>query len=166
MSELSNPEFWVGFGFCLVITCLCFLSSKKVKIWGKQQADLVKKELDDALSLRMEAEALYDSYAKRTKNLEKEKAAIIQEAEKEVVLLQQEADDKLSKKIERKKQDIQDRINMMEQNAQKDLTQTMMNQVMEKTKSILTDKKIRQSSMDMDESLNRVLDSLENVIKE
>ena len=122
MKELSNPEFWVAVGFCLVVLFLMFAIRKKVKTWSTAQADLVKDELKEAHNLRLDAEALYQKYEKHTQNLDAEKASIMQEAEREVVSLQKEADDKLSKKIERKKQEAQDRINLIQENTRKTLS--------------------------------------------
>ncbi|MBQ8250707.1 MAG: hypothetical protein IJY92_02190 [Alphaproteobacteria bacterium] len=166
MSELSNPEFWVGVGFCCVVTFLIFAARKKVKSWAVGQSEIVKTELKEAHNLRIEAEALYQKYEQHTKNLDVEKAAIMQEAEKEVVALQKEADDRLSKKIERKKQDVQDRINLIQENTRKDLTNVMMEQVMDKTKDLLGKKQIKQSSSDMDKSLEDALKQLEKALAE
>lgn len=164
INELSNPEFWVGLGFCMVVLGLSFPVSKKMRSWAKGQSEIVKNELKEAHNLRLEAEALYQKYEAHTKNLDKEKALIMQEAEREVVALQKEADEKLSKKIERKKQDVQDRINLIHENTRKDLTAVMMTQVMDKTKDLLAKKQIRQSESDMDKAIEDVLLKLEKSI--
>lgn len=161
MSELKNPEFWVGIGFCIVCVFLFFNLKGKIALWGKTQADNVKKDLDEAHELRVAAEALFEDYEKRTQNLDKEKAEIMLSAEREVVALQKEADDKLSKKIERKRQDVQDRISLIKENTKKDLTATMMQQVMSKTHTLLAQKNIRQSSADIDKAIDDVLNILE-----
>ena len=164
MSELSNPEFWVGVSFCIVVGFLIYAARKNVKTWAAGQSDLVKNELQEAHNLRLEAEALYQEYERRTQNLDLEKAEIMQQAEREVVALQKEADDKLSKKIERKKQEVQDRINLIHENTRKDLTNVIMGQVMDKTKDLLSKKQIRQSSQDMDHAIEDVLDKLEKAL--
>ena len=164
MSELSNPEFWVGVSFCIVVSFLIYAARKNVKSWAAGQSDLVKNELQEAHNLRLEAEALYQEYEQRTKNLDVEKAEIMQQAEREVVALQKDADDKLSKKVERKKQDVQDRINLIQENTRKDLTNVIMGQVMDKTKDLLSQKQIRKSSKDMDHAIEDVLDQLEKVL--
>ena len=164
MSELSNPEFWVGVSFCIVVGFLIYTARKNVKAWAVGQSDLVKNELQEAHNLRLEAEALYQEYEQRTQNLDSEKAEIMQQAEREVVALQKEADDKLSKKIERKKQDVQDRINLIHENTRKDLTNVIMGQVMDKTKDLLSKKQIKQSSQDMDHAIEDVLEKLEKAL--
>ena len=87
MSELSNPEFWVGVSFCIVVGFLIYAARKNVKAWAVGQSDLVKNELQEAHNLRLEAEALYQEYEQRTQNLDSEKAEIMQQAEREVVAL-------------------------------------------------------------------------------
>ncbi len=161
MSELENPEFWVSVGFCLMVLFLSFPIGKKIKSWAKGRAILVKNELDEAHTLRCEAEALYSKYEMHTKNLEQEKAEIMLSAEKEVVALQKEADERLSNKIDRKKQDVQSRINLIRDNTRKDLTAMMMAQVMAKTKECVSEKNIRQTPQDMDKALEDALNILE-----
>ena len=165
MNELSNPEFWVGVGFCIVCAFLIIVLRKKVIQWGKGQAELVQKDLNEAHELRVAAEKLFNDYEERTQNLEQEKAEIMLVAEKEVVALQKEADDRLSKKIERKRQDVQDRVALIKENTKKDLASTMMQQVMTKTKSLLAEKNIRQSSDDIDKAIDDVLGILEKSIR-
>lgn len=165
MSELANPEFWVGVGFCLVVVSLARPVFSKIKLFAKAEATSIRQQIDEAKQLRVEAENLYQTYEERTKNFEQEKNALIQEAEKQVIQLQKEADDKLSKKIDRKRQDVQSRIDSIEENTRRDLTNSMMTQVMGKTKSLLAEKSIRQSEKDMDKALNDVLSLLELSVK-
>lgn len=165
MSEFANPEFWVGVGFCLVVALLTKPVGGKIKSFGQKQSALVRNEIEDAKKLRQEAEELYKTYEERTKNFEQEKSFIIEEGKKEVFELQKAADDRLSKKIERKRQDVQMRIVSIEDNTKRDLTDKMMTQVIEKTTNLLADKKIRQSSKDMDNAINDVLSLLEKSMK-
>lgn len=165
MSEFLNPEFWVGVGFCLVVALLTKPVYGKIKSFGQKQSDAVRHKIDEAKKLRQEAEALYKTYEEHTKNFEQEKNLIIEEGKKELVELQKEADDRLSKKIARKRQDVQVRISSIEENTKVDLTNQMMSQVMEKTTTLLADKKIRQTEKDMDNAINDVLSLLEKSIK-
>ena len=57
------------------------------------------------------------------------------------------------------------RISSIEENTRRDLTNTMMSQVMDKTKSLLSEKKICQSSKDMDRAINDVLKLLEESVQ-
>ena len=165
MSELANPEFWVGIGFCLVVALLYKPILKKTKSFAQAQSNNVQNEIDESKKLRKEAEDLYNTYENHTKNFEQEKDLIIEEGKREVFELQKEADERLSKKINRKRQDVQMRISSIEENTRRDLTNTMMTQVMDKTKSLLAEKKICQSSKDMDRAIDDVLKLLEESVK-
>ena len=123
------------------------------------------KEINESKKLRKEAEDLYATYENHTKNFEQEKDLILEEGKREVFELQKEADARLSKKINRKRQDVQMRISSIEENTRRDLTNTMMSHVMDKTKSLLSEKKICQSSKDMDRAINDVLKLLEESVK-
>lgn len=161
MSELENPEFWAGVAFCLVVFAGIRPVFKKFKIWGHGQAEIVKKELDEAHALRKQAEDLCAKYEQHTRNLEQEKAEILQSAEKEVLTLQQEADEKLSNRLDQKKREVQERIQLIQENTRKDLTQQVLQQVVDKTKEVLAEKSIRQTPADMDEALSQVFNTLE-----
>ena len=165
MSELANPEFWVGIGFCLVVALLYKPILKKTKSFAQAQSNCVQNEIDESKKLRKEAEDLYNTYENHTKNFEQEKDLILEEGKREVFELQKEADERLSKKINRKRQDVQVRISSIEENTRRDLTNTMMTQVMDKTKSLLSEKKICQSSKDMDRAIDDVLKLLEESVK-
>lgn len=165
MSELANPEFWVGISFCLVVALLYKPILKKTKSFAQAQSNNVQNEIDESKKLRKEAEDLYNTYENHTKNFEQEKDLIIEEGKREVFELQKEADERLSKKINRKRQDVQMRISSIEENTRRDLTNTMMTQVMDKTKSLLAEKKICQSSKDMDRAIDDVLKLLEESVK-
>ena len=154
MSELSNPEFWVGLGFCLVVVLLARPVMAKIKLFAQAQSDSVKNEIDESKKLRH-----------HTKNFEQEKESILEEGKREVFELQKESDSRLSKKIARKKEDVQIRIASIEENTKRDLTNEMMTSVMDKTKYLLAEKNIRQSSKDMDKAISDVLSILEQTVK-
>ncbi len=159
--ELQNPEFWVSAAFFLILFVGMRPISRKLKVWGKGQALLVQKELDDAHGLRQEAEDLYEEYENRTKNLDKEHADIIRSAEQEVIVIQQEADERLSQKLTAKKKEVQDRIESIRSNARTELTKAMVDAVMAKTKQQVSIQPIRQSEKDIDKALEQVLSVLE-----
>lgn len=165
MSEFANPEFWVGIGFCLVVALLYKPILKKTKSFAQAQSNSVQNEINESKKLRKEAEDLYATYENHTKNFEQEKDLILEEGKREVFELQKEADERLSKKINRKRQDVQMRISSIEENTRRDLTNTMMSQVMDKTKSLLAEKKICQNSKDMDKAISDVLNLLEESVK-
>lgn len=161
MSEFENPEFWAGIAFFLVVSVSIRPAFRKFKIWGQKQAESIKKELNEAHALRKQAEDLYAKYEKHTQNLEQERAEILQSAEKEVLSLQQESDEKLSNRLEKKKREVQNRIQLIQDNTHKDLTNKILYQVIEKTKEILSERPIRQTTDDMDNALEQVFKTLE-----
>lgn len=161
MSELESPEFWAAVGFCLIVIAGAKPVFQKLKVWSQSQAETVQKELGEAHTLRKEAEDLYARYEEHTRHLDKEKAAILQAAEKEVLSLQQDADEALSNRLAHKQQDVQERIALIQENAHKDLVDKMLQQVISKTKDLLSEKEIRQTSADMDIALDQVLKTLE-----
>ncbi|MBE6456189.1 MAG: hypothetical protein E7014_07090 [Alphaproteobacteria bacterium] len=161
IKEFQNPEFWVGFSFCLVIILMIFPVSKKLSVWGKNQAKIIKDELDSASQLKEQAEKLYAEYTEHTKNLEKEQAAILRSAEEEVMNIQQDADEKISTRLALRKRDVEVKIHSMEENAAQDVTQVLLNQVMTKTKNLLSENPIRQTEKDMDVAIDKIFQFLE-----
>ena len=106
----------------------------------------------------------YAKYVDNTKNLEQEKAKIMQKAEKEVIELQQAADEALSQKLDRKKKDVKARIELIQKNTQQDLTNQLMTQVVAQTKEILLQQKSAVTEKDMDKELKKALQILNQTL--
>lgn len=107
----SNPEFWVGVGFALVIALLLW---KRVPgMAGKMldsRAAVIAAELAEARRLREEAQALLADYKKKAASAEAEASGIVTEARAEAERFATESRAALTAQIERRLEGAREKI--------------------------------------------------------
>ena len=118
MEIFSNPEFWVGVGFALVIVLFIYL--KVPGLVGRMldaRAAAIAKELDDARKLREEAEKVLADYRRKVSNVQSEVDAILAEARAEAARLTSESRTQLQAQIERRAKAAEEKIALAEAQA-------------------------------------------------
>jgi len=118
MGLIADPEFWVGVGFVIVLGFMVFI--RVPQLLGKlldARAAAIAKELDDARRLREEAEELLAQYRKKTRDVEKEAAAILDEARGEAERFSIESRAQLKTQMERRTKAAQEKIAQAEAQA-------------------------------------------------
>ena len=73
----QSAEFWVGLSFIIVVGLLFFPMYKIAKKAIYQRIERIKKDLQEAENLKLEAQKLYAEYERKFSNVEKEVAEII-----------------------------------------------------------------------------------------
>ena len=110
-----DASFFVALSFALVI--LGFL---KLRLPGRvasmldDRADKIREELEQAKSLRDEAQALLKSYRQRAKKAEEESRAMIEQAKVDSEKLAEDAKTALQARLERKTRQAEDKIGQAE----------------------------------------------------
>jgi F-type H+-transporting ATPase subunit b len=94
---------------------------RKVGASLDERAQRIQKELDDATTLRKEAESLLAEYKQKRLEAEKEAAAIIAQAKSDADEYAAETRRKLSESIERRTRQAEQKIAQAEANAMKDV---------------------------------------------
>ena len=118
----QTPEFWVAVSFFGFVGLL--LKYKVPSQIGKvldQRADEIRKELDDARRLRMEAQALLEEYRRKHGEAQQEADAIIAEARKEAETIASETRKGLSESLERRTRLAEEKIARAEAQAVADV---------------------------------------------
>jgi len=118
MEIFSNPEFWVGVGFALVIALFIYL--KVPALVGRMldaRAAAIAKELDDARTLREEAEKVLEDYRRKDAHVQAEVGAILAEARAEAARLAGESRTQLQAQIERRAKAAEAKIALAEAQA-------------------------------------------------
>ena len=118
MEIFSNPEFWVGVGFALVIVLFIYL--KVPGLVGRMldaRAAAIAKELDDARALREQAEKVLEDYRRKVSNVQSEVDAILAEARAEAARLASESRSQLQAQIERRAKAAEEKIALAEAQA-------------------------------------------------
>ena len=104
MSLLTNAEFWI---FVALVVLVGIFIYARVPALAAQALDArgakIKAELDEALRLRLEAEALLGSIREQRERAEKTAAQIVADAEADVARLREEARARLADQIERRR---------------------------------------------------------------
>ena len=89
---MPEAEAWVAIGFALFIGLLIYLGAHRKVIEGIDQRQArIKAELDEAVRLRQEAQAVLAGYQRKRREAESEAAAIIASAKAEAERLAAEA---------------------------------------------------------------------------
>ena len=118
MEIFSNPEFWVGVGFALVIVLFIYL--KVPGLVGRMldaRAAAIAKELDDARALREQAEKVLEDYRRKVSNVQSEVDTILGEARAEAARLTSESRTQLQAQIERRAKAAEEKIALAEAQA-------------------------------------------------
>ncbi|HLK26062.1 MAG TPA: ATP F0F1 synthase subunit B [Caulobacteraceae bacterium] len=104
MSLLTNAEFWIAVALVVLIGVLIYA---RVPSLAAQALDArgakIKAELDEALRLRQEAEALLEGIKADRERAEKTAAEIVASAEADAARLRTEAEARLAEQIDRRR---------------------------------------------------------------
>ncbi len=99
-----NPQFWVAVSFVIFVLAAFKPVGKIICAALDDRAAKIRKDLDEALRLKEEAQALLASYQRKQKEAVEEADRIVQNAEREATRIIAEAEkhleDNLNKKIQ------------------------------------------------------------------
>jgi F-type H+-transporting ATPase subunit b len=107
----QTPEFWVAVSFLGFVALL--LKYKVPALMGRaldQRADGIRKELDDARRLRIEAQSLLEDYRRKHGEAQKEADAIVAAARKEAETIAAETRKGLLESVERRTKLAEEKI--------------------------------------------------------
>ena len=119
---IIDATFWVAISFIIFLAGLIYLKvPQKINNSLSDQINLIKKDLDEADKLKVEAKNLLSDYENKIEKSKKEVKEIINSAKKisEKAIL--EKTQKLHQAMENKKKDTEQKILQMKENALKDI---------------------------------------------
>ncbi len=117
-----DATFWVAVSFFIFFGVLIYLKiPNKVNKSLSDQINQIKKELDEAEKLKIEAKTLLSDYETKIDKSKKETVAIINLAQKDSEKAILEKTEKFHQSIEIKKKETEQKIIQMKQNALKDI---------------------------------------------
>lgn len=122
MDILQEAEFWVAVGMVILFGALIFAKVPGMAAGALDaRAAKIRAELDEALRLRQEAEALLEQIKAERAKAEQHAAEIIANAESDAERLRQEAAAKLEEQIARRRQMAERKIATAEAQAAADV---------------------------------------------
>ena len=119
---LRQPETWVAVAFVLFVNLMIYLKvpAMVAKMLDERSAKIAA-ELSEARKLRLEAQALLDSYKTKRAEAETDAANIVTQAKREAEAYAIEARKKLSETLERRTRQAEQKIAQAEAQAIKDV---------------------------------------------
>lgn len=97
-----DETFWVGASFLIFMGIFVKLFGRLVLNLLDGRAEKIKDELDEALKLKEEAQALLASYERKHREIEKEAAEIVTHAEEESKLIAEQSEKSLDESLNRR----------------------------------------------------------------
>jgi F-type H+-transporting ATPase subunit b len=138
MTEL-DAEFWVAVAFVVFLGGLIYLGVHEMLLkLIDQRRDRIKAELDEALRLKEEAQALLAQYQRKQREAEQEAAAIIAGATAEAERMMAEAKSKMEEFIARRSKMAETKIAQAEAQAVADVRAAAAEAAVSAAEKILT----------------------------
>ena len=138
MFEL-DAEFWVAVAFVVFIGGLIYLGVHEMMVnYIDQRRDRIKAELDEALRLKEEAQALLAQYQRKQREAEQEAAAILAGATAEAERMMAEAKTRMEEFIARRGKMAESKIAQAEAQALADVRAAAAEAAVSAAEKILT----------------------------
>ena len=118
---ISDPTFWVAIGFVLFIVIAGRPIMAKITSALDNRADEIRAKIEEAKSLREEAQTLLASYQRMQRDAAAEAAEIISNAQEEAQRLQTAADENLTQTLKRREEAALEKIAAAEARALQDV---------------------------------------------
>ena len=118
---ISDQTFWVAIGFVLFIVIAGRQIMAKITSALDNRADEIRAKIEEAKSLREEAQTLLASYQRMQRDAAAEAAEIISNAQEEAQRLQTAADENLTKTLKRREEAALEKIAAAEARALQDV---------------------------------------------
>ena len=117
-----DATFWVAVSFFIFFGCLIYLKvPQKINSSLADQINKMKKELDEAEKLKVEAKNLLSNYESKIDKSKKEVTVIINLAKKDSEKTILEKTEKFHQMMENKKKNVEQKIVQMKENALRDI---------------------------------------------
>ena len=135
---MIDATFWVAVSFFIFIGCLVYLKiPQKINSALNDQIKNMKKEIDDAEKLKVEAKNLLSNYEDKIDKSKKEVQSIINTAKQDSEKIILEKTKKFHEITENKKKMASQKINMMKENALQDIKNTSIKISMKAVKHLV-----------------------------
>ena len=119
---IIDATFWVAVSFFIFFGCLIYLKApQKINKSLTDQINKMRKELDEAEKLKVEAKNLLSNYENKIDKSKKEVLEIINLAKRESEKTILEKTEKFHQTMENKKKNAEQKISQMRKNALKDI---------------------------------------------
>ncbi len=133
----SNPEFWVAVAFFIFLGIALKFGYSGIVKGLDGRAERIKNELDEARTLREEAQALLANYQRKQRDALKEAEGIVEHAKSEAARASAEAETKLQETIKRRTEMAVEKIARAEAQALQDVRNIAVDVAVEAARSLI-----------------------------
>jgi F-type H+-transporting ATPase subunit b len=113
----SDPSFWVTVSFIIFILLAARPVSRKIATALDARSEQIRRELDEAVRLREEAQAILASYQKKQRESMAEAERILQQTREDAQAMAEKAEADLKSSIEKRKKLAMEKIEQAEKQA-------------------------------------------------
>jgi F-type H+-transporting ATPase subunit b len=135
----TDPAFWVGLAFVLVVGFLAKPIMRSVSGSLDGRADKIRAQIEEARKLREEAQALLAEYQRKQRDALSEAEHIVAQAKDEAIRMKAQAEKDLEHTIERRKAQALERIAQSEAQAIASVRNTAVDVAIAAAEKLITD---------------------------
>jgi F-type H+-transporting ATPase subunit b len=114
---LSSPEFWVAVAFVIFVGLIVWKGTRPILSALDTRSNRIRQQVEEARSLRAEAERALGEANRKTREATREAEAILAQARSEAERLKAQAAQSLEATLKRREQNALDKIAQAEANA-------------------------------------------------
>lgn len=136
---IHDPSFWVAVSFVIFVVLAWRPMKKAIAGALDERADKICRDLDEAVKLREEAQALLASYKRRQRDAENEVEEMLKNAKHEAERMREQAGRELEEMLKRREQQALDRIARAEADAVADVRRMAVELAIAATRRLLAE---------------------------
>jgi F-type H+-transporting ATPase subunit b len=136
---LNSPEFWVAVAFLIFIGAAFKKVREALNSALDERSGRIKAQLDEAQSLREEAQALLAEYQRKQRDAGEEAKAFVEHAKEEAERTREQAQADLEKSVKRREQQALDKIEQAEAAALKEVRDRAVDLAVAATAKLLSE---------------------------
>ncbi len=160
MDELfSNAEFWVAVAFVIFVGIIFWKGYRRIVDGLDARAAGIKNELDEARTLREEAQALLATFQRKQRDALKEAEGIVEQAKEEAGRASVAANAALEEQIKRRTEMAMDKIARAETQALQDVRDTAVDVAVDAARTLI------EKNLDKAKAASLVDESIEDLDK-
>lgn len=136
----DNEYLWLVFSFLIFMYILVKFGKATIMNMLDGKIDTIRKDIQEAESLRVEAQELLAQYQRKQRDAESEAESIIAKAEHHALEIRKNAEKALTESLQRREAQMKDRMAQMEEAAVQQIRQHASNLAIQATAQIIADK--------------------------
>lgn len=159
---LQDPAFWVAVSFIGFFMLAARFAFPPISRSLDERADRIKQELDEAVRLREEAQAILASYQKKQREVLQEAEEILKTAQEEAESMKVEGEKQIKDAIKRRIDMAQEKIARAEGKALQDVHDNMVDIAVSAARSII--KEHLESAGDEEDTIELAIKDIDRIV--